>query len=69
MPVMDGFETTIVIREREVQQNKSPVPIVAMTAYAMASDKEKCLACGMTDYIMKPIQKTVLIDMLHKYLN
>jgi len=68
MPVLNGYDTTIIIRERETQQQTPPVPIIAMTAYAMASDKEKCLACGMTDYIMKPIQRAVLSEMLQKYL-
>jgi len=68
MPIMDGYEATVIIREREKQENKPPVPIVAMTAYAMSTDKEKCLACGMTDYLMKPLQRSVLLDMLHKYL-
>jgi len=68
MPVMDGYEATVIIREREAQGGGRPVPIVAMTAHAMTTDKEKCLACGMTDYMMKPIQKAVLVDMLHKYL-
>jgi CheY-like chemotaxis protein len=68
MPEMDGYEATEKIRAFEVKNNMIPVPIIAMTAHAMATDKDKCLACGMTDYLMKPIQRVVLLDMLHKYL-
>jgi len=51
MPVMDGMEATRIIRE---ELNLS-VPIVAMTAYAMAGDRERFLGCGMDDYVSKPV--------------
>jgi len=55
MPVMDGMEATRIIRE-ELRQD---VPVVAMTAYAMAGDRERFLQAGMDSYISKPV------DMAH----
>jgi signal transduction histidine kinase/DNA-binding response OmpR family regulator/HPt (histidine-containing phosphotransfer) domain-containing protein len=55
MPVMDGFQATRMIRELETAQGGS-IPIIAMTAYAMKEDMEKCRAAGMDDYISKPFK-------------
>jgi signal transduction histidine kinase/CheY-like chemotaxis protein/HPt (histidine-containing phosphotransfer) domain-containing protein len=54
MPLMDGFEATRKIRTGEVHAERSPVPIVAITANALPGDRERCLAAGMTDFISKP---------------
>jgi CheY-like chemotaxis protein len=54
MPELDGFEATLAIRSANASY--SAVPIVAMTASALAGDREKCLEVGMNDYISKPVK-------------
>ena len=61
MPILDGFSATKKIRENPVW---SDLPIIAMTAHATASDKEKCLQAGMNDYISKPIDPQHLSKIL-----
>jgi PAS domain S-box-containing protein len=65
MPVMDGFEATKQIRALE--NPKSDVPIIAITAHAMKDDKQKCIDEGMNDYISKPFSRLALIDLINKY--
>ena len=60
MPVMDGYEACSFIRTSETRLGLHPTPIIALTAYAMPGDREKCLACGMTDYLTKPMTKQAL---------
>lgn len=66
MPIMDGFRTTAEIRRHPGAFNR--IPIIAMTAHAMQSDREKCIESGMDDYISKPIRPEDLADALHRWL-
>jgi CheY-like chemotaxis protein/HPt (histidine-containing phosphotransfer) domain-containing protein len=63
MPEMDGFEATRQIRELE-KLTGGHIRIVAMTAHAMAGDRERCLAAGMDDYVSKPLRKEDLLRAL-----
>jgi len=67
MPEMDGFETTEMIRARE-RYSERHLPIIAMTAYALAGDREKCLNAGMDDYLAKPVRSSELYEMLEQHL-
>jgi len=58
MPLIDGFQTSTEIRRR--LPVAAHVPIIALTAFSMASDRECCIATGMTDYLTKPIEPAVL---------
>ncbi|MEY2470099.1 MAG: hypothetical protein QOF21_2797, partial [Actinomycetota bacterium] len=61
MPRMDGYDATRAIRALEVDRH---TPIVALTASAMASDRDLCLAAGMDDYLAKPVNKETLAAVL-----
>ncbi len=65
MPVMDGYESTAIIKKLTKYKD---IPIVAMTAHAMTGDSKACFAAGMDDYMVKPINVTKLYDMLSKWL-
>ena len=65
MPVMDGFEASARIRAQENPEIRA-IPIIAMTANAMAGDRERCLAAGMDDYISKPISTNYLKEAIER---
>ena len=67
MPEMDGYEATAAIRAAEAATTRH-VPIIALTASAMASDRERCLAAGMDDYLRKPIDPVELFEMLTRWM-
>lgn len=57
MPELDGYATTRRIREGRVPGIDPRIPIIALTAYAMAEDRDKCLRSGMSDYVSKPVRQ------------
>lgn len=65
MPELDGYETTRHLH-RTLESNQRPV-IIAMTAFAMEGDKEKCIAAGMDDYISKPIIIEEIVNVITRY--
>ena len=66
LPFMDGLQATAAIRSDTSLGQKSRIPIVAMTAYAMGGDREKFLAAGMNDYIAKPVGAGELLGLLRR---
>ncbi|WP_397455952.1 response regulator [Pseudomonas versuta] len=67
MPGMDGRETTEVLRQWESGQHNAPLPIVALTAHAMANEKRALLQSGMDDYLTKPISERQLAQVVLKW--
>lgn len=68
MPVMDGLEATRKIRALEKRGEKKRTTIIALTAFAMQGDRERCLQAGMDDYLSKPIEMKDLLETLTRYL-
>jgi signal transduction histidine kinase/CheY-like chemotaxis protein len=69
MPVMDGYRTTRIIRQQEAASGAPHIPIIGITAFAMAVDKEKCFAAGMDDYIAKPYNIDALREKISQLLH
>ncbi|MFO1076828.1 MAG: response regulator [Planctomycetota bacterium] len=66
MPRMNGLDATKAIREREREGGTVPTPIVALTANAMPTDRQACLAAGMTDFLSKPVRLAALTETLRR---
>ncbi|MCX5752943.1 MAG: ATP-binding protein, partial [Candidatus Krumholzibacteria bacterium] len=73
MPEMDGYAATRAIRAWESTHSRETrdrrIPIIALTAHALAGDREACLESGMDDYLSKPLDPTVLIALIDRWLN
>ena len=65
MPEMSGLEAAAAIRENE-KGTGSHVPIIALTAFAMKEDRDRCLAAGMDDYVTKPIEQAALFEAIER---
>ena len=68
MPVMDGYQATRAIREREERELRPPLPILALTAYALEGDRDKSLEAGCNGHLSKPIRKRELLEALREVL-
>jgi len=68
MPEMDGYETTRYIREPRNGARNPKIPIIALTASALSSDRENCMRAGMDDFLSKPVEPEALEQKLAKWL-
>src|SRR4029078_4688623 len=66
MPGMDGYSTMEVIRRQEAFAD---LPLIAATAKAMVGDREKAISAGASDYVTKPVEIDMLLDVLHRWLD
>ena len=68
MPVMDGYTAVRIQRQNETAKSSRHMPVIAMTANAMAGDREKCLRAGMDDYLSKPLNRALLEQTLRRWI-
>ena len=68
MPEMDGYQMASELRRREARDHRKPVPVIAVTASAMAADRERCLAHGMNDHLPKPVRMAELGVLLARWV-
>ena len=66
LPVMDGWEATRTLKAEEATK---AIPVIALTAHAMSSDRDKAMAAGCDDYIVKPLDEEELLSKLARYLD
>ncbi len=69
MPVMDGFETTKLIRSGTIKNIDPDIPILALTAHAKMGDKTRCLQAGMNGYLSKPVRSSKLLEGIASIFN
>jgi signal transduction histidine kinase len=69
LPFTDGFELTEKIRNTEKESDWKRTPIIALTASALKGEREKCINAGCDDYITKPLQQDMLVQILEKYIH
>jgi len=69
MPELDGYDATRRIREGDPETPNPAVPIIALTASAMAEDRDRCLDAGMNDFLSKPVDPQALSDVLSRWLS
>jgi CheY-like chemotaxis protein len=67
MPVMDGYTATQEIRRYEQQQGRAPIPIIALSAFALQEEIDKSLAAGCNEHLSKPVQREDLLDCLARH--
>ncbi len=67
MPVMDGYTATQTIRGWEMENEKKPLKIIALTANVLKEDMQKCLDAGCSDYLTKPIHKKALLEFIQTH--
>ena len=68
MPVMNGYDTTKIIRDISSDVRDHTIPVIALTANTMHEDRVSCLASGMNDFLSKPLEFNELLSMLNKWL-
>lgn len=65
LPVIDGWEAT---RQLKAKESLKHIPVIALTAHAMAGDAKKALSCGCDDYMIKPLDEDLLFEKLDQFL-
>ena len=68
MPGMDGYAATRAVREWELATGRPRMPIIALTAHALPADRDKCLASGMDDYVVKPYSAEAISTVIARWL-
>lgn len=69
MPVLDGFKASQLIRKFERENNLTPTPILALTAYSLPEEIKQCTDAGCNGHISKPVRKKVLIETIDNFTN
>ena len=67
MPVMDGYDATRALRQREAEAGLPRLPVIALTAAAFENDREQCAAAGMDDFLSKPVVSEQLLAAIRRW--